>query len=31
MVDAYGALIPPPEQQEIVEYLVAIRGPLEGK
>jgi|SRR5208283_1776918 len=26
MVDAYGAKIPEAEQQEIVEYLVAVRG-----
>ena len=26
MVDAYGAKIPDAEQQEIVEYLVAVRG-----
>ena len=30
MVDAYGAPIPANEQQEIVEYLVAIKGP-EGR
>jgi cytochrome c5 len=30
MVDAYGAPISPAEQQQVVEYLVAIRGP-EGK
>ena len=29
MVDAYGAPISPAEQQEIVEYLVAIKGPTE--
>jgi hypothetical protein len=31
MVDVYGAPITPPEQQQIVEYLVAIKGPLEAK
>jgi hypothetical protein len=31
MVDVYGAPIPPTEQQETIEYLVAIRGPAEGK
>jgi cytochrome c5 len=31
MVDVYGAPIAPEEQQEIVEYLVAIRGPAETK
>jgi hypothetical protein len=27
MVAAYGAVIPEPEQHEIVEYLVAVHGP----
>ena len=31
MVDAYGATITPSEQQQIVEYLVAIKGPAESK
>jgi hypothetical protein len=31
MVDAYGASISAPEQQQIVEYLVAVRGPSESK
>lgn len=31
MVDVYGAPITAPEQQQIVEYLVAIKGPAEGK
>ena len=31
MVDAYGAQIPASEQQQIVEYLVEIRGPAGGK
>ena len=31
MVDAYGAPITPEEQQQIVEYLVAIKGPAESK
>jgi cytochrome c5 len=31
MVDAYGAPIAPEEQQQIVEYLVAIKGPAESK
>ena len=31
MVDAYGAPIAPEEQQQIVEYLVAIKGPAETK
>ena len=31
MVDAYGASISAPEQQQIVEYLVAIKGPVESK
>ena len=31
MVDAYGAPITPAEQQQIVEYLVAIKGPAEAK
>jgi cytochrome c5 len=30
MVDAYGASISAPEQQQIVDYLVAIKGPTEG-
>ena len=31
MVDVYGASVTAPEQQQIVEYLVAIRGPAESK
>jgi cytochrome c5 len=31
MVDVYGAPITPQEQQQIVEYLVAIKGPTEDK
>ena len=31
MVDAYGAPITPEEQKQIVEYLVAIKGPAESK
>ena len=31
MVDAYGAPISAAEQQQIVEYLVAIKGPAAGK
>src|SRR6516225_9317275 len=31
MVDVYGAPINPDEQKQIVEYLVAIKGPTEGK
>jgi hypothetical protein len=31
MVDVYGAPIAPEEQKQIVEYLVAIKGPTEGK
>jgi cytochrome c5 len=31
MVDVYGAPITPEEQQQIVEYLVAIKGPAESK
>jgi hypothetical protein len=31
MVDAYGAPITPAEQQQIVEYLAAIKGPVEAK
>jgi hypothetical protein len=31
MVDVYGAPITPPEQQQIVEYLIAIKGPAEAK
>jgi len=31
MVDAYGAPIAPDEQQQIVEYLVAIKGPADSK
>jgi hypothetical protein len=31
MVDAYGAPITPAEQQQIVDYLVAIKGPAEAK
>ena|SRR5271165_1975406 len=31
MVDAYGAQIPDAEQKEIVEYLVAVRGPSASK
>ncbi len=31
MVDAYGAPITPADQQQIVEYLVAIKGPAEAK
>src|SRR5271165_3003921 len=31
MVDAYGASISAPEQVQIVEYLVAIKGPAESK
>jgi cytochrome c5 len=31
MVDAYGAPITPDEQKQIVEYLVAIKGPAESK
>jgi cytochrome c5 len=31
MVDAYGAPINPQDQQQIVEYLVIIQGPAEGK
>ena len=31
MIDAYGAVIPEAEQKEIVEYLVAVRGPQESK
>jgi cytochrome c5 len=31
MVDVYGAPIPTDEQQQIVEYLMAIRGPVEDK
>ena len=31
MVDVYGASITPDEQKQIVEYLVAIKGPVESK
>ena len=31
MVDMYGAPITPPEQTQIVEYLVAIKGPADSK
>jgi cytochrome c5 len=31
MADVYGALISPAEQQQIVEYLVAVQGPAEAK
>ena len=31
MVDVYGAPVTAEEQQQIVEYLVAIRGPAEAK
>lgn len=31
MVDVYGASISAPEQHQIVEYLVAVRGPSESK
>lgn len=31
MVDVYGAPISAPEQQQIVEYLVAIKGPTDSK
>ena len=31
MVDAYGAPITAQEQAQIVEYLVAIKGPAESK
>ena len=31
MVDAYHAPITPEEQQQIVEYLVAVKGPSENK
>ena len=31
MADVYGAPITPAEQQQVVEYLVAIRGPEAGK
>ena len=31
MVDVYSAPITPEEQQQIVEYLVAIKGPAESK
>ena len=31
MVDVYGAPISAPEQQQIVDYLVAVRGPSESK
>jgi cytochrome c5 len=31
MVDAYGAPITPAEQQQIVDYLFAIKGPAEAK
>lgn len=31
MVEAYGAAVPEAEQQQIVDYLVAVRGPAEGK
>jgi cytochrome c5 len=31
MVDVYGAPITPPEQTQIVEYLMAIRGPADTK
>ncbi len=31
MIDAYGAVIPEADQKEIVEYLVAVRGPQESK
>lgn len=31
MVDAYGASISAPEQVQIVDYLVAIKGPIESK
>ncbi len=31
MVDVYGAPITPAEQQQIVEYLVAIKGPVDAK
>jgi len=31
MVDVYGAPITPEEQTQIVEYLVAIKGPTESK
>lgn len=30
MVDAYGATIPDADQKEILEYLVAVRGPEPG-
>jgi hypothetical protein len=31
MIDVYGAPITASEQQQIVEYLVAIKGPAESK
>ena len=31
MVDVYGAVISESDQREIVEYLVAVRGPSKGK
>lgn len=31
MVDAYGASISAAEQQQIVEYLVSVKGPAEAK
>jgi cytochrome c5 len=31
MVDVYGAPITPPEQTQIIEYLVAIKGPADTK
>ena len=31
MVDVYGAPITPDEQKQIVEYLVAIKGPVDSK
>ena len=31
MVDVYGASLTPDEQKQIVEYLVAIKGPMDSK
>lgn len=31
MVDVYGASLTPDEQKQIVEYLVAIKGPVDSK
>ncbi|HVP54256.1 MAG TPA: cytochrome c [Candidatus Eisenbacteria bacterium] len=31
MIDAYGAVIPEADQHEIVEYLVAVRGPSKSR